>query len=156
MQKTLIVIIASGICHDILEALINECLVSLVQSGHVRRQMDLFMRSSIHEGLWGLTNWFHVMAVYFTWGICTVGFKVFFIDKRQDLGLWDTSCFSLNQKDKVRLERQQSWERKGGKAWSLMWTWTLKRMSLAVRKPSCPEAGGLFLSQPLREIAGNI
>lgn len=115
-----------------------------------------FMRGYIHEGLWGSTNWFHVMAVYFTWGICIVGFKVFFIDKRQDLGLWDTSYFSLKQKDKVRLERQQSWEREGGKAWSLMWTWTLKRMSLAIRKPSCPEAGGLFLSQPLREITGNI
>lgn len=85
-----------------------------------------FMRGYIHEGLWGSTNWFHVMAVYFTWGICIVGFKVFFIDKRQDLGLWDTSYFSLKQKDKVRLERQQSWEREGGKTWSLMWTWTLR------------------------------
>lgn len=32
----------------------------------------------------------------------------------------------------------------------------IKRMSLAIRKPSCPEAGGLFLTQPLREITGNI
>ena len=51
MQKTLIVIIALGVCHDILEALINESLVSAVQSGHVTRQMDPFMRGYIHERL---------------------------------------------------------------------------------------------------------
>lgn len=36
----------------------------------------------IHKGPWGKTNCFHVMAIYSTWGICTMDFEVLLTYRR--------------------------------------------------------------------------